>query len=87
MGKSDCLSRRSFLKALGVGAVSLAGARVLAGRSNVVRRPNVLFILADDMGLGKTFEFIASVLILQKKNINLNQPCHITSLEKTEQKI
>ena len=50
MGKSDCLSRRSFLKALGVGAVSLAGARVLAGRSNVVRRPNVLFILVDDMG-------------------------------------
>lgn len=51
-------SRRQFLKALGVGAVSLAvpGCMTTLGRSShdrrSTRKPNIVFILADDMGYG-----------------------------------
>ena len=51
-------SRRQFLKALGIGAVSLTvpGCMTVLGRSShdrrSTRKPNIVFILADDMGYG-----------------------------------
>jgi len=45
------LSRRGFLRAMGMGAAAAAlPSRVLAAAAR--RRPNIVFILADDMGFG-----------------------------------
>ena len=43
-------SRRQFLKALGVGAVSLAAPGCMTALGRSTRKPNIVFILADDMG-------------------------------------
>jgi len=44
------LSRRRFVKALGLGAAAVAAPRLTAARAAAKRKPNVVFILADDLG-------------------------------------
>lgn len=46
------MDRRTFLKSLGIGALSAAGCVTAASRSRASRdgRPNIVMILADDMG-------------------------------------
>ncbi len=52
------LSRRGFLRSLGLGGATLAGTAVFGScaRSAVVskgaKHPNIVYILADDMGYG-----------------------------------
>ncbi|MHC4745665.1 MAG: sulfatase family protein [Planctomycetota bacterium] len=46
------INRRGFLKALGAGAVGLAGGRLVRAGGEKRKRPNIVYILADDMGYG-----------------------------------
>ncbi|MGB2822078.1 MAG: sulfatase-like hydrolase/transferase, partial [Phycisphaerae bacterium] len=43
------VDRRAFLKAIGVGAASLAAPRLLSA-SGKEARPNIVLLMADDMG-------------------------------------
>ena len=46
------VTRRSFLKAVGIGAAGLAVGRLAQGRETARQLPNIVFILADDLGYG-----------------------------------
>ncbi|MCK5173285.1 MAG: sulfatase-like hydrolase/transferase, partial [Planctomycetes bacterium] len=43
-------SRRDFLRALGIGAISLSLGDVSIGAKGAVGRPNIVFIIVDDLG-------------------------------------
>jgi arylsulfatase A-like enzyme len=43
-------SRRSFIKFTGLGAAALMAPEIATGKSDVNKRPNIIFILVDDMG-------------------------------------
>ncbi|MHC4331350.1 MAG: sulfatase, partial [Planctomycetota bacterium] len=44
------MKRRSFLKMMGLGAISLSPAGCLMGVESARKRPNIIFVLIDDMG-------------------------------------
>ena len=52
------MDRRTFLKAVGVGAAAFALPRGLSAATSSAKRPNILFIFADD----QTFEGIRALL-------------------------
>ena len=47
---SSGLDRRTFLRAIGLSAMSLASRRLAWATGQPSRRPNIVIILADDMG-------------------------------------
>jgi len=44
------MKRRSFLKMMGAGAISLGPAAYLTAGKSSLRKPNIIFVLIDDMG-------------------------------------
>ena len=46
----DNYTRRNFLKALGVGVVSIVASQKMTFARNSISKPNIVFILADDLG-------------------------------------
>lgn len=48
--KSSAITRRDFIKAISLGAISLGTAGSLSADESSGKRPNVVFILIDDMG-------------------------------------
>ena len=49
---SENLNRRTFLKSLGMGSVSLGLMSVFSCKKKINQKPNVVYILADDLGYG-----------------------------------